>query len=349
MDEIDVLAVMGTCAPERSRYAARLAAAAGRVLFPAQRLRVARDPVQEAIDLVPWTDRPSGAVCEFPGRTHPVDLIAALSDEHERARLTGIVCVVDAMHLLDDLHRDHYVARVEVGAEGLTTECTAHALLTVTQIEFASMIVLVNWEPLATRELSTVMALVSHLGPRARLRLDHGAIEVPARGARYSGAQDRQGWVALLNGEHDPHMTDRRVSAVRYEQARPFHPSRLREVLDERVEAGEFGTVIRSAGLCRLATRPGVIGEWQHVGRMLSLEPLTTAMPDASGGGAEDHELLALGQDLAVIGLDLDAGGLTRALDRAALTDAEFAAGPSAWARYPDPFPAWQGITERTE
>jgi hypothetical protein len=40
------------------------------------------------------------------------------------------------------------------------------------------------------------------------------------------------------------------------------------------------------------------------------------------------------GQELAVIGFDLDEAGLCEALDRAVLTDAELLAGPMAWLEY---------------
>lgn len=361
MDEVDVLAVIGTCAPERARYAARLAAASGRVLFPARRLGMAPDPVDEAVGLVPWTDRAAGAVCEFPTMTMPTRLIGALADEGSRISLTGIVCVADAAHLLDDLQRDHYLARTRLGPLGASTEYLAHAVLTMMHLEYASMIVLVNWEPLPTPELSTVLALVSHLSPRARLRLDHGALELPERGEPYEVGQERPGWVAILNREHEPHMTDTRVAAFRYEQLRPFHPLRLHRLLDDRIEQGEFGTVIRSAGMCRLATRPDIIAEWEHVGHMFSLDPLALGAPEATEHldgtdcphDADDpdgeHEILALGQDLAFIGLDLDTAALTEALDAAALTDDELSAGPAEWQRYPDPFPAWIGIPEHSD
>nr|WP_243752384.1 GTP-binding protein [Leucobacter weissii] len=136
-------------------------------------------------------------------------------------------------------------------------------------------------------------------------------------------------------------MTDPRVAALRYEQLRPFHPGRLLRLLNERVEPGEFGTIIRSAGFCRLATRPRVIAEWNHVGSMFSLEPLASddrLLPD--------DEILALGQDLAVIGLDLRRRELVAALDEAALTDREAAAGPTSWAEFSDPFPAWHTADE---
>ncbi|QCU77048.1 hypothetical protein E7744_01530 [Citricoccus sp. SGAir0253] len=340
MNDVDVLAVVGTCGPERSRHALRLAAVADRTLVPAWRLRLAPDPVDEALALAPWADRPAGAVVEFPADTRVLELIGAMTAPGSRTRLSGLVCVADAMHLLDDLRRDGYAARPRTTAPGedagAATEYMAHALLTVTQLEYASMIVLVNWENLATPNLAALMALVSHLSPHARLRLDHGPLAVPDRDEAYTATQERAGWVAVLNGEHAPHMTDPRVGKLHYEQVRPFHPGRLERFLDDRVDTGEFGTVLRSAGFCRLASRPGVVAAWSHVGHMLSLEPLA-----ADGALAEDEEVLAVGQDLAFFGLDLRADALRTALDEACLADAELAAGPAAWRTYPDPFPAW--------
>ena len=75
-------------------------------------------------------------------------------------------------HLMEDLHSAtyaHYPSGPEVGPDPFGH--TANAMLTVTQLEYASIVVLVNWAALPTATLSTVMALISHLGPHARLHL----------------------------------------------------------------------------------------------------------------------------------------------------------------------------------
>ncbi len=343
MDAVGVIAVVGACGPERFAYAKRLAKLTNRAFFPASRLAGSPDPIEEATVLASWTDPATGAVVELPDEALATELIGAFASADERTRLHGLVCVVDTAHVLDDLRRDDYLP-LRDAASGVAAPFAARAQLTVAQIEYASTIVLVNWASLPPTELAVVMALLSHLSPRARMRLDRGAGDDVGPDAVYSVEQDRAGWVCLLNGRFDPHMTDRRVSALRYEQIRPLHPGRLTRLLDERIEPGEFGLVVRSAGFCRLATRPNVIAQWEHVGRVISLDPLAIDHhPD------DDGELLALGQDLAIIGLDLDHERLSAALDEAALTDEEFAAGPRAWRAFADPFPVWATAADRSE
>ncbi len=333
---IDVFAVVGSCGPERGIAARRLAEETGAMLVPAPRLAMAPDPVDEAAALVPWAYRERRAVVEPPAFISMTDLIGTFVDEDRSTRLVGITCVVDAGHIIDDLRRDDYfVRRTPAGEEGCS-----RALIAAEQIEFASTVLLVNWQPLSTPNLSAVMAVVSHLSPHAVLQLDRSGSARPVEPTVYTAGQERPGWVGILNDDYHPHITDPRVSAFRYEQLRLMHPERLSRLLDQRIARGEFGTVLRSAGFCRLASRPHLTANWEHVGQMFSLHPLQADGGDVAGDGEPGgSEMLGLGQDIAFIGLDLDRERLTAALDAAALTDAEFAAGPTLWASFADPFP----------
>jgi G3E family GTPase len=173
------------------------------------------------------------------------------------------------------------------------------------------------------------MALVAHVAPKARLRLDRGVVDPPA-GSVIRAVHDHPGWTCVLNGDHDPHMTDPRVTAMRFEHVRPLHPARLVAAL-ETLGSGRHGVVVRSAGFVALATRPGRTGWWDQAAGSFALHALETDPDDP----------LALGQDLAIIGVDLDHEAVAAALATAALTDDELAAGPEAWAGYADPLPAW--------
>lgn len=324
--------VVGACGPERVQYADRLAARIDWPRIPSPHLVVFADPTDEALRRA----HAGGAdvVIDLPSLVSAPDVLGSFAEPDGAVDLVELICIADAAHLLHDLRRDDWV---RTGGPDDDT-VSARALLTVAQIEHASTVVLVGWEALPTPDLSLIMALVSHLSPRARLRLDRG----PADDAPLvpMPPTPRPGWVDVLNGEFDPHMTDIRVSALRYEQVRPVHPERLRRLLD-RMDAGEFGSVLRSAGFCRLATRPSRCGHWDHVGHMFTLAPLA-----ADGDLTDDEELLAVGQELAIIGLDLRHDALRSALDETALSDVELAAGPAGWAWFSDPFPVWASASE---
>lgn len=334
MPQIDVIAVVGPRAPERVRCAKRLAERSGRAFLPATRLAPAVDPIEEALDLVPWTTPSGGAVVEFPAATSVIDLIGALTDPFAPTRLLAVVCVVDAEHLAADLADEEYVTRAVGGGEA---EHTARAWLAVTQLEHATTIVLANADRVPAAQRDALLGLLGVIAPSARL---HPAdadspVAVPLDTGVMGAAQGRAGWTRALSGDAIRPVGGG-VSAFRYENLRPLHPWRLHLLLDDRFASGEFGMIVRSAGFCRLASRPGVVAQWEQVGGMFDLVPVADAVrPD------DEDELLAVGQDLFVAGLGLHRAALTAALDEVALSDDELLAGVTAWRTYPDPFPDW--------
>jgi len=352
---IQVIAVLGACAPERKEYAAQLARQRGSVLVEAE--RVARDDtaVESAFRLLQLVPDHSEIIVEYPLASVATEIIGSLTEPDliSEVSLAEVVCVVDAAHLLGDLFREDYVvldAQHPMANPGdLAYVCRAEVI--VKQIEYASTVAMVNWHSVEPAQLEMLAALIAQLSPHAEVVLsgtgssEDGAggmmLPDPLHSTRYSGEQARAGWTCLLNGDFHPRRAHSRVSVLRYEQLRPFHPGRLKDLLELRVETQHFGRVIRSAGFARLATRPGVTAQWEHIGRFISLTPMAF---DAEVGEAE--ELLAIGQDIAIFGIDIDEEGLRAALDGAALSDAELTEGPSLWRAFPDPFPLWQSVSE---
>ena len=317
------IVTMGVCAPERQAYAERTAVAFGRPLhllryrdlraahaLPHPRPRAEDDRV--VVDL--GTD---------------VDLIHAIG---ERGGVdVEAVCVIDARHMIGDLLDE--APLVASAAPGDTRgDIGARARQAALALELATRIVWVNWEQVPTAALAVQMALASHLNPGATLRLTRDPradLHAAARRDDATEILERAGWVRALNGEHDPYMRDNRVSTLRYEQVRPFHPARLQTALD-RLDHGAAGRLVRSAGF---ASRPGILARWEHVGSAMWIEPI----------GADDGRM-GLGQEIAFTGLDLSAPRLRHLLDLAALTDDELAAGPEAWVGFDDPLPAWPTV-----
>lgn len=325
--------VVGVCAPERRSYAERLAQAIDGHLAPltdGQRAR-GRQPVEfsAAHPSIAW---------------RPAEIVADLASELDLPHLpltqdpdAFVICVVDTVHLGDDLRDGSpLIACAPEGDD--RRDFGSRARRAVSYIEGATLVAFVNWESTPTSELSLLMALASHLNPTARVRLSRGPAEdfhaLRASPRFAPPLLERAGWVRSLNDEHDPHMTDPRVTTVRYEQPRPFHPARLRTALDD-IASGDHGAVLRSAGFCRLASRTGILARWDQVGPAIWIDPLSTDIENASTV-----------QDLAVTGLDLDHAGLRAALDDATVTDDELTAGPAAWRRFSDTFPAWPSIAD---
>lgn len=320
------IVTMGVCAPERQAYAERTAAALGRPLHFARR-----------------GDR--GTAHSLP-RPRPrseedrvvVDVGTDIDLVHTLLAHGGVdaeaVCVIDARHMIGDLLDDApLVASARPG--DTRGDVGARARQAAAAIELATRIVWVNWERVPTAALAAQMALASHLNPAAIVRLSLDPLHDLASPAARDGETEvleRAGWVRALNDEHDPYMRDNRVSTLRYDQVRPFHPGRLLAALD-RLDDGAAGRLVRSAGFCRLATRPGILARWEQVGSAMWIEPIGT-----------DDGRMGLGQEIAVTGLDLSAPKLRHVLDLAALTDDELAAGPEAWTHLDDPLPGWPSI-----
>ncbi|MDF2991515.1 MAG: putative GTPase [Microbacterium sp.] len=318
------IAIMGVCAPERRTYAERTAVALTR---PLHLLRFADLRAAHALPLPRPRATDEFAVVDLGTDVDLVHALLARGGAEVEA-----VCVVDARHMIGDLLDDAALVASAVAGDA-RGDVGARARQAALALELATRIVWVNWEQVPTAALAVQMALASHLNPSAVVRLSRDPLsDLRSDGTHEGEILERAGWVRALNGEHDPYMRDNRVMTVRYEQLRPFHAARLSSALDS-LDEGAAGRLIRSAGFCRLASRPGILARWEHVGSAMWIEPI----------GADDGRM-GLGQEIVFTGLDLSAPRLAHLLDGAALTDDELAAGPSAWASFDDPLPAWPAV-----
>jgi G3E family GTPase len=318
------IAVLGVCAPERRAYAERTAVALDR---PLHLLRLADLRSPHALPHPRSRTETETAVVDLGSDVDLVHAIGARGGVEVEA-----VCVVDARHMIGDLLDDApLVASVRPGDP--RGDVGARARQAALALELATRIVWINWEQVPTPALAVQMALASHLNPTAVVRLSRDPVSDLRSEAVHAGEiLERAGWVHALNDQHDPYMRDNRVMTLRYEQLRPFHPARLSATLD-RLDDGAAGRLVRSAGFCRLASRPGILARWEHVGSAMWIEPLGT-----------DDGRMGMGQELVFTGLDLSAPKLVHLLDRAALTDDELAAGPATWVTFDDPLPAWPAV-----
>ena len=367
MPDIEAVVITGVCVPERHAYARAHAQALRAQLYSFPEVDHSPLNLGRACEAAIHTSQLCGAtaVLELPTLASLPRALRSLALPRSSVHVRDVICVVDAAHILDDLAADDFVPMQQhQGEEPL--DVVARAALTIEQIEHASVIDCLNWDGRMNAELSLLTDLLAQLAPSAVVRL-HSAQELPseapAHGACWgeapwdghlsesAGAHGgyepsfyQAGWASVLNDEQHPAPADSRVSALRYQNIRPFHPERLQRALDEHIEPGRHGQVIRSVGFCRLATRTRITMQWDHVGHTISFH---VAQVDEELGWGD--ELLSIGQDLAFIGIDLDHAALRASLDEAVLTNAELAAGPAAWQRFEDPFPQFDPAAERGE
>jgi G3E family GTPase len=299
-----------------------------------------REDLIEAVARLSRAGRFDQLVIESTGISEPMPVAATFDWEFEDgfrlgdiARLDTMVTVVDASTFLAELVRGQ--ALTERNLEAGEGDARSIADLLVDQVEFADVLLINKTDLVSANAAATVEATVRRLNPRAHvLRTEKGDVDlndVLATG-RYNPvvAAESEGWAEELAGGHTPETEEYGISSFTFLADRPFHPQRLADVL-ERLKG-----MLRSKGFCWIASRPELAAIWSQAGPNLTFEP-----------GAWWSELeVPAGQELVFIGVRLDAPAVRRELDAALLTDAEFAAGPSAWTGYPDPFPAWADLHE---
>ncbi|MFF9641197.1 GTP-binding protein [Kitasatospora aureofaciens] len=318
-----------------------------------------RDDLLEEVDRLARDGRFDYLLIESSGISEPMPVAATFAFARDDgatlgdvARLDTMVTVVDAANFLPELRGGD-----ELTARGLDQyeddERTVSDLL-MDQVEFADVLVLNKTDLVTAEEADRLAAALSRLNPAARI-VRATAGRVPPAELLGTGlfdltkAQEAPGWVAELNGDHVPETEEYGISSLVFRAERPFHPGRLWELVSRRLDAGEFGTVLRSKGFFWLASRPAVTGLWSQAGSVARFEPSgmrstmtgPTGLADATALTGLGGEQAQSGQELVFIGTGLRKDDLRAALTRCLLDGAEHAAGPHAWTAFEDPFPQW--------
>jgi len=275
------------------------------------------------------------------------------------AHLDTLVTVVDAERFLRDYHDAHFLSERGLAAHDDDDRTVVDVL--IDQIEVADVIVINKIDLVDAGQLGRLHAVLHALNPRADL-VDASHGKVPAGRVLGTGRFDPDatpnaaGWQVALQGEPVPAAAG--MGALLYRRRRPFHPQRFADLIHTEWMR-EHGDVLRSRGIFWLASRMDIAGDWHQAGGVCrpgaagawwaAIDAEEWPADAASRAGIEadmvDDGLPAeygdRRQELVLIGENLDAPGLEARLDTCLLTDAELAAGPEAWAAYPDPFPDW--------
>lgn len=268
------------------------------------------------------------------------------------AKLDTMVTVVDAKNILKELTSLDTVADRGMGMNDEDERTIVHLL--VDQIEFADVIIINKTDLVFADDLLRVEGLIRRMNPRAKLIRTHHGVVAPSE-ILNTGRFDfdvAAGFEEWLSGEeHTPETEEYGIRSIAYRARKPFHPRRLYQAI---TEDDLLDGMIRSKGICWLATRHDMAGMWSQAGLIITLEPAGmwwAGVPEAEYPDDMRDELKSqmVGefgdrrQELVFIGVDFDEATLRQKLDACLLTDTEMRQGYRQWAGYHDPFPSWDG------
>jgi G3E family GTPase len=269
------------------------------------------------------------------------------------ARLDTLVTVVDAASFLQDFQSEDELRDRGLEANDEDQRDLSHLL--ADQVEFASVIVLNKLDLVGAEQRQRLRELICHLNPDARIvETQFGQVHVPEvlNTGLFSldSASGAEGWLSVPRGLEHSESDEYGIRSFLFEARRPFHPERFYRFWTESAEAQG---VLRSKGCFWLASRHDVSGFWSQAGQVVRAEPgglWAAAIPEEERSEDDGAEQLReiwqepwgdRRQELVIIGQHPDQGVLVRALNACLLTDAEYAGGPEAWLRLPDPFDDW--------
>ncbi|PWK93017.1 GTP-binding protein [Fulvimonas soli] len=294
------------------------------------------------------------------------------------ARLDTMVTVVDGGRFLADFgSTDRLADRGETAGDG---DARALVQLLTEQVEFADVLVINKSDAMDEAGRALLRRVLRALNRDARIvEAERGRVpleQVLDTGLfDYERAQAAPGWVKELMGQHTPETEAYGIASFVYAQRRPFHPARLQDLLLRGIPG-----VLRAKGFFWLASRMDWVGELAIAGGATETRPaghwwasrrrvrdglrrpFAAADLDVPPPGADElpdaGQRAALArqwtspygdrrQELVLIGVDLPERAIRAALDRCLLREEEWRAGPTAWARMPDPFPAWTPARRR--
>jgi len=245
----------------------------------------------------------------------------------EIARLDTMVTVVDAYNFLLD-YKDADSLTERGLALGDDDERNIVDLL-IEQVEFANVILINKIDLVTEEDLKFLEALLHELNPKAEIiRIRQGVAPLTkilnTGRFNFEEAAMSPGWMRELRGEHKSEAEVHRLSSFVYRRPLPFHPERLYAFLEEAWELG----ILRAKGFVWLASRPTQAGILSLASRSCILEP----------GGDWSDDATAPGQELVLIGVDLNQEFVEQKLDACLNTSEDIYQGT-------DPFPEWV-ITE---
>jgi len=300
---------------------------------------------------------------ESTGISEPMPVAETFTFEDEEgqslsqvAQLDTMVTVVDAANFTSEIQSFDDLTDRQIGL-GDDDDRNVVDLL-VDQVEFANVIIINKVDLVSPYDLEHLKRIIMQLNPRAMLiTATRGQVELSEvmGTGRFSmdEAEENPQWLAVPRGEEQTETEEYGISSFVYRSRRPFHAQRLSDAIDQEFDDGFLRGVLRSKGLMWMASKHDWAYDWSQAGCSVQMHPAGfwwASAPDEFWPEDDEQraELMAKldgpygdrRQELVFIGDGMDEFRVRALLDDCLLTDAEFEAGPEAWAEFEDPFPA---------
>ncbi len=269
------------------------------------------------------------------------------------ARLDTLVTVVDAVNFMPDYLEAQSLK--EINAELGEEDERNIADLLVEQVEFSNVLLISKSDLVSSDQLNNLTAILKRLNPEAEVvPMMMGQVPIAkllnTQRFDFDKAEQAAGWLQELRGSHQPETEEYGISSFVYQARRPFHPTRFYNYLN--YTDWQNGKLLRSKGFFWLASRPEWVGSWSQAGGTMQhgfagrwwasvpeSEWATDYVADIRANWQEPFGDSR--QEIVFIGQNINAERVIAELNACLLTDAELAAGVSAWKNYQDDFPSW--------
>lgn len=262
-------------------------------------------------------------------------------------RLDCMVTVVDAYRFWHDFGScDTLLDRSQAVGEDDTREVVD---LLIDQIEFCDVLLLNKCDLVAKNDLQKLEGVLRKLQPRAKfIRTTHGKIDpsdILNTGLfNFEEASRSAGWIREMEAAtHTPETEEYGIASFVYERAKPFHPERLMQWMEDWPEE-----IVRSKGMVWLATRNEFAQSLSQAGPSIAFGPSgywAAALPEQErlallGDAPQMDQWDPLYGDrinkVVFIGIEMDRRRIISSLDACLLTDEEM---KQDWSGFPDRFP----------
>ncbi|RCW41736.1 GTP-binding protein [Paenibacillus prosopidis] len=288
------------------------------------------------------------------GEPVPVAQTFTYIDEEQGIDLTQF-CKLDCMVTVVDAYRfwhdyssgETLLERSQAVGEDDTREVVD---LLIDQIEFCDVLILNKCDLVAEAELAELEGVLRTLQPRAKfIRTSKGQVDpkeiLNTSLFDFDEASKSAGWIKEMEAPaHTPETEEYGISSFVYERAKPFHPQRLMQWMEEWPEE-----IVRAKGMVWLATRNQFAQSLSQAGPSIQFGPAgqwVAALSEAEREAVleEEQELAAAWHEeygdrmnkVVFIGIEMDRQKLVDSLDSCLLSDEELKLD---WSRFKDDFP----------